>query len=168
MYLEISARQTGKTKRLVEHMIKTLESGVPEVVLFTKHRFPLISYPQLAVYEDRVIRFTDSHNYNRYALGKRTSPPIYYDEFDIQESVLIREKGYYVTTPTRLRTVEDMLRHFIQPKDTLLSLIDANKGEYVVVTILGSGLGLGKVLEMYKQLDKETFSTEIGGSYLDF
>ncbi|VVE41350.1 hypothetical protein PCO31111_04189 [Pandoraea communis] len=115
-YLEISARQTGKTRRLVEAAKRFAEAGRPTVVVsaLASHMRPELQRHGIVVIGNGTCGVPPSHE------GKDAA--WLYDEFDWLDGVTAREGGYYVTTARFLRTAEDLFEG-----DGLLSrLLKAN------------------------------------------
>jgi hypothetical protein len=99
MYLEISARRSGKTTRLIEAAEKTPNS----IIIVPTNIMALLLRERTSV----PVVITDR--------GIKDKTP-FYDEFDMMESLTIRDDGYYVTTPNTNRYCS--------------KLVKANSGEY--------------------------------------
>jgi hypothetical protein len=120
MYLELSARQTGKTTRLIEHVIERLQNDARKYVAIIgmgyshtdaiKKRFS----HALPWHEFKHIRFSSSY----MGLVPELYDTVYFDEFCSHISIPIIPNGYYSSTPTSL------------DNSFLRELINYNNGHY--------------------------------------
>jgi len=129
MYLEISTRRTGKTSRLIEYANNMQDKGM-KVVVSSFSRIALHSnYKKLT---GNIKRITNIPKYFE-DLEDKYDPEewfVFYDEVDLCKNVLIQSNGYYVSTPRRLRTLEDYKKFNNGEKDILLELLQKNEGQY--------------------------------------
>lgn len=137
MYIEISSRQSGKTNRMLERM-KELSYNNKEMKyfhLFTHNRqqfaylmkkiklWPKMFHTNYQIIQGEIARNVDfnvDHNY------------IFADEFDFNHKLdnrHISEHGYYCTTPSKMRVIDDFLS--LNSSDFLINLLQANDGYYV-------------------------------------
>ncbi|MBK3450053.1 hypothetical protein [Pseudomonas haemolytica] len=112
-YLEISPRQTGKTKRLVQFANELYGQGRTVIFVTYLAKFDLGLVPGVIVLSD----------------GKSPPPGIdlsnavwFYDEFDWLKSTKIRAGAYYATTAKKVRR----LGVDTPENDLLLRLIEVN------------------------------------------
>lgn len=140
MYLEISARQSGKTTRMIEQVKKEMQEGnhcvivVPhmswgdniEKLLGGTTRYSICTMGSLV---RRVQQLAEARN----ELPLRA----FYDEFDQWEGVPVDETGYYCTTPYKGRSPLHMDKYRKgEVKDSMLELIDLNGGVHLNYSML--------------------------------
>lgn len=142
MYLEISARASGKTTRLLHAMKEEIALGLGVALLAPSYPMLALITKQLTKAErDKVHVYTyDAIQTFRPEQQKELDNLRFYcDEFDMYNGRLpISEKNYYCTTPTRLRSKLHMQLHkqhlLIDP---LLDLVEHKKGYYVRYAMAG-------------------------------
>jgi len=137
MYLEISARRTGKTRRLAEAVKKHLKDGGEAIVVAPwLQRCDSMDLPRK---EPNLFILSDWHLKTcppeKLKAIKLDNPRWFFDEFDFFENLRphIAEGGYYVTTPRFTRKIWEMTEDQIKA-DVLLSLLKLNKGQYAAHT----------------------------------
>lgn len=138
MYLELSARHTGKTARLREAMYAHLQANPDNFACITVHSQHAADVFRKTIDKPWVDRVSVSSSINQHVDRLRGGMFIndkrvrmFWDEFDIHPSkvnVFPVENGYYAGTAVRTRTVEDWKNWHSDP---LLSLIVANNFHYV-------------------------------------
>ncbi len=101
-YLEISPRQTGKTRRLVDAAKRFADAGRPTIVVsaLAKPLRPELERHGIVAIRDGNGRVPETHDVDDAVW--------LYDEFDWMDGVKVREGAYYVTTARFLRTAEDL------------------------------------------------------------
>jgi intracellular sulfur oxidation DsrE/DsrF family protein len=159
MYLEISARRTNKTKRLINNMAYhlSLNKHNKAVVVVANHQFVKYINKYLQDYshvfnKDQALVMT-ANNFVKFinnSDGMRAfydaSPDeivrFYFDEFDcyhyygdndfndmILNSFLYLDKSYFVTTPCCLRSYNEFIKN--DTNDLLINLIRKNDNNYM-------------------------------------
>jgi hypothetical protein len=148
MYLEISARQTGKTTRAIKWLVEKIEKRQ-----FDDNSDPIYYFcfnVAAARHTENVIRNTVPKQLRSkfIVVPSTTSLPIrqgtvaIYDEFDYMDPnfVQVNQGSYYVTSPSFIRlpkeycqAINDFTKGFI-PKDKLLYLLLAHQMRYVAYT----------------------------------
>ena len=153
MYLEISARQTGKTTRLIKQAISDAINGHEVIIvtnnvsnkkiLYNKIIEEINQKPDIEDFQKSAllthIRLLGVYEVKNFLESECEFAEYdylwFYDEFDLireDYQIIFSEDGYYTTTPKRNRTVEDIISHKIGKKpDPLLKLIEMNNGKYV-------------------------------------
>ena len=132
MYIEIAGRQTGKTTKLVNHIIGNHDTNC---IIITMN-FGMGKYIRkvLAKHMDvsNIIFLSSKEELDSKLKGVEQFPNIYVDEFDfIDWDFPIVKNGYYTTTPSRIRTRNDIDRwRKGMVQDKLLDLLNANDGTY--------------------------------------
>lgn len=179
MELEISPRQTGKTNRLVYAMAYRIQANPKDRFILATHS---MHYSREVVRKLREVlehslierRFPDiydrihvvSHReqYHSLMIGKKKDEKFhtFVDEFDFLGFVPIDEDGFYVTTPKRKRTAQEVLDFFLgKREDALLQLLSMNKGEYVSYPLED------RITNQYKgQICKAQFEAEFEGKFV--
>lgn len=126
MYLEISARRTGKTFRLIEEVRRRVMAGKHIILIYPNWSMPKGVLPKDILSSPHVL--VDIYaKYN--TLEERYPGSVwFFDEFDMHSSVLpIKEDGYYVTTPSSIRDSSAIRRFkYSESNDNLLRLIHNN------------------------------------------
>jgi hypothetical protein len=175
MYLEISARQTGKTSRMLDNIIETYKTGKVCIVFSFNHIHGMTIKKRLVKrgYKTKynmVEFYTSRERYeNAYKGRDKTNHVYYYDEFDFYtDDVIIDRNGYYVTTPKKTRTIED-IKNFLscEKYDVLLHLLQVNKNKVVSYNALNTILTQYEdtILTQYEDQD-ELFNVEILNNWL--
>ena len=138
MYLEISARRTGKTSRL----LKEFENSPLNSFIVVPYMSLKYSYPEYT--RNRVITvdslakpssiWSDGYVLRADAKGKIIAKDyrLLWDEFDLSKdgSDYIKQGDYYVTTPNTLRGIDEFLQYRKGGKDMLLRLVDICEHKY--------------------------------------
>jgi len=175
MYLEISPRQTGKTSRLVTAVKHHVLDGGSAAV-FANNMAMCQNIKQYFTDKElyNVDFFSSMERFEKSLIGRRPHKnkyKIFVDEFDFMQSknVPLDRDGYYVGTPMKLRTLDDIVFHKqgIKP-DTLLELLEMNKGKYEVQSVYDRILEMSiSDLVSYKQmLSTEQLSAEFYGEWV--
>ncbi len=153
MYLEISPRRSGKTTRLVNQLIKDIESshfttflvvtafGKPYYSHIKELLLSRISLKTHVVVKSKSENFIVFESNNRQKFVGFCSdvskwykfrgisleqPKEYYDEFDYIKNVNEKEYNYYCTTSAKLRTYSEIHRQ----KDIFSKLLISNNFSY--------------------------------------
>lgn len=148
MYLEISARQTGKTTRLVDSILQRSLNG--EQCIVFGYNNSLLKHIQCSVSEklneyvsDKNFIFHVPKYFNSYEMyikylknndfEHQENHYFYYDDFDFyKDDIIISDKGYYVTTAKYTRTVNNHIIHVSGVEhDTLLELLNMNNNKVI-------------------------------------
>ena len=159
MYLEISARQTGKTTRLIENLLSEAYSSDAEnsiVFCHTKNSAAdlkntvkkIAAKKPLTRKYFKKIRFTTLTENSLRGISSETY--LYFDEFDFVVKnrlsaeiidLLLEEYPnlYFVTTPARLRSPDEFSEKSIKTNNDLLLKVLA-KNNYVYETTINSKL----------------------------
>lgn len=176
MYLEISARQTGKTARMIQEIRNTLNKNLTPILFVHSVLHWNNSLSRFFTNEERTkIRiFTLVEEYNRFLIGRKISQKVrlFYDEFDLfknPDNVIIDLNGYYQTTPIRLRKIEDIVLFRLgMRKDPLLELLFRNNGQYVSHSALSyfGRMSLESIANLRKTRDIN-FSVDFGGQIFE-
>jgi hypothetical protein len=172
MYLEISGRRTGKTTRMLEAAIKAYIKGkrVAIFIMGNKRNIQkqieklskdiLIDiYPFVDTHKIKI--FTSREDFKNSLLGTSLFTDdfhVFYDEFDYiskREEVILSLRGYYVTTPVKIRTLDNT-----KENDTLFKLLYMNSGTYVKHT---SETLAKEFTEYYNDM----YAGEIKGEFID-
>ena len=140
MYLEISARRTGKTVRLVKAVKEHLENGNTAIVIVPELRWAKFmelpqKEPNLFILSDYDLKKAVPNKLKGIRFNK---PRWFFDEFDFMENIRnvpahFVDDEYYVTTPRFVRKISEMSQEEIET-DALLSLLKRNKDQYVAYT----------------------------------
>lgn len=99
MYLEFSARGSGKTYRLVEAIYKNIEKGNTSVYFSARSKEVQKKYFNHNYYKDKVLFPRNRDNFFDMIIGsgyKHIS--LFYDDFEYMDDILYDPNGYYVTT----------------------------------------------------------------------
>jgi len=139
MYLEISARRSGKTTRLINAaIIADLKGETVYVVTLNVCTAQDFKRMVSKIVPRNSIRFLGATQVTSgVRLGQRPRPEgisWFYDEFDFMspENVIIKDNGYYATTPIKLRTKEDYARHILDIKyDPMIELLSRNTNGFI-------------------------------------
>lgn len=167
MYLEISPRRSGKTERLKKSIIKRLMTG-KDCFLFT------FNYSYTNKLKRDISHICDISNLHtptnkrdisKFIMGRSfNKPKIYYDEFDLCKSVILDFDGYYCTTPTRLRTVYDIVAFNKGDKDDPLQvLLSINNGK-----VIRYDSHYTNIVDILGKLDTRQTKLELEGAWMDF
>lgn len=128
MYLEISGRRSGKTTRLLAAIAK---SDKPCIVVSPnrsigrriEHKniaYNITSSVLLKLINDLYMTHHLTEDFNWF-----------FEEFDYMKDILFLKKGYYCTTPIKIRDLKHrQLFSRGKVEDNLLSLIKLNDGQY--------------------------------------
>lgn len=127
MYLEISPRGAGKTYRLIQAAQNWLnQSSENKAIIYCiapermKKLFPIKA--EFLSYDSNALR------------GISPKVKRFFDDFDFFNDVLleleIRETDFFVTSPAKIRTVEDIRTAKDANDDFLLKLLKLSGGEY--------------------------------------
>lgn len=164
MYIEISPRRAGKTQRLFESLTKQDNLSV----VFTSNPISLagrlpnnrhlfveyLSYKDLPTWLENSKVCDNGMYYDKdYSM--------YFDEFDMYKGTLpVYQNGYYVTTPTFVRT-RDSIELWEQGlrEDSLLELLKANNGQYTAYHLTPIRQ------DLYECLDFSLRPTQIHGMF---
>ncbi len=184
MYLEISARQSGKTTRLINNIINRAKAGEHCIVFGMNGRWT----NKIKTVINRELTHKTAWNkpftytppqyfssYNQYKTSLWGAPKekhyYYYDEFDyyanripnrIPDSVIISDTGYYATTVMRRRTINDKFQHEIGAQyDVLLDLVQKNNGKVISYEPINNGFD--RIIELKHMMSPEDFNIEYLG-----
>ena len=156
LYLEVSARRSGKTKRLVEHMCNYIEQ-TGSYVYFTSCNINMTRQiideyipPKYKIY---IIPLIPAYNFLRKNyITIDSNLRIYYDEIDLLDNkyVFINNNNYYVGTPYR-------------QNGTLKKLTSINNGNYTKYSFNGD---FEAADNMRKTVDSNTWKREILGEFV--
>lgn len=176
MYLEISCRRSGKTTRLLEAGYQWYTGGSVfdelNVSIFVAPKVEMARCLQRAFYDkyglhpSEKIIFTNQQGLERIVGDVRPPQKVrcFYDEFDsFREAIYYNPSWYYVTSPTRLRSFEDILKHNIEGSDdALLNLLDMNGGKYDSIKIMDimGDMTLNQLKHIRRYAPNEVFQTE--------
>lgn len=181
LYLEISARQTGKTTRLVSAVVShAVFSGDCVVVAHNAQTGRMLKEmiePELILQEHRNrVTYVSAGSLSRWKKNVDHSDitfenlRVFYDEFDWFKSdsyFFFDSSGYYTTTPFRLRTADDIVEYKKELKfDPMLKLLDHTGGRYVAYSIYPTVLRtpLEQIKEWDNVLSDESFAKERGNA----
>ncbi len=170
LYLEISARVTGKTYRLIKAVNDWLnenQNNIAFIYCVMPNRFK--NYPSFK-------ELIEKKNLNRIFFNQYTwiscGGPIrkFYDEFEMLgfevewNTEKFRNYDYFCTSPHKIRTLEDAKKNRENKKDNLLNLIELNNGKVISYSIINP-------FTCYEILDniepEKYFSNEFEMSYLN-
>ena len=166
MYLEISARRSGKTYRMIKEIEKQIFKGHKIVVVYpnfnmAKHLLP--DYLQNCPYVSTVVAHT--RNMVR-EIDNVERKKWFFEEFDFlteNRVIPIIKDGYYCTTVSGLRTVRDIsLWKQGLINDSLLDLLKYNKGQSNSYSFPFFTYGNETINDLGQMLNKTTFAQEIG------
>lgn len=134
MYLEISARRSGKTFRLIQHVRKNIEIGKKSLVIYPTYAMAHAVLPKDFFSNSLVeVRSLDYIGSSWFDNRKYYDYQKVFDEFDYvsEYSIPLTHDGYYVCTPRFLRTFQDWTDWYnFKKQDNLLSLIKMNDYHY--------------------------------------
>lgn len=139
-YLEISARRSGKTTRLISHMVNFLKTHKDKRVVLTMINRKMIRLVRrmegVRELENRIV-FISAQSISRFLsecerllCGQNKEDFHYYfDEFDLMKNdEYLFIDGYFVTTPVWMRTKQDVIEYYDgQTIDLLLECIERAK-----------------------------------------
>ena len=160
MYLEISARRTGKTRRLAEAVKEHLKDGGEAIVVMPwslKH-LDLMNLPRN---EPKLFTLSIWHLERPPIVKlqgvKLDNPRWFYEEFDFLGNLMphITENGYYVTTPRFTRKIWEMPEDQIKT-DVLFSLLELNKWQHVAYGWNFFDHQLMGIRDEFSEKDRET------------
>lgn len=168
MYLEISARRTGKTKRLEQKVRHRLSQGHNCIIIYPRMAWAhaicstyLLNHEHVIVTSMELMNFKKPHIIKDYLDNYMW----FFDEFDLipkNNNIPILQKGYYVTTPRFLRDIEHILSWKEGLRDDrLLDLLEFNNGKYEAHAWLPNQ-DMDSITDMKKMLPIETFNHEFG------
>ena len=171
MYLEVSARMTGKTTRMIDNILLNIIDG-KHCIIFTynvsesKRIKELINerFKKMLKYSSfdfRSLRsfieptfFTSKKKYEDYCEDVDvTKHRLYFDEFDFinPKEIIVNQDGYYATTSKFERIVQHKINHFIGVKyDVMVDLMDRNRNKVITYSTDVSKMTL-KELKEYKK-----------------
>ena len=172
MYLEISARRSGKTRRLVNYTRRKLNQGYNMVIVLPKYSWANFLLPQDLKYHDNLTVSSRDLMHDLIKKLKKRGEFEYtnwvFDEFDHSWSdritLPIFETGYYVTTPKFVRTTDNIAGwHKGIYQDCLLDLLKANKWHYAAYMLdLHYEDISGMIEDVTETLPEELFAREFG------
>lgn len=124
MHLEISARRSGKTTRLIGHMVRFLNGHRDKRVVLTVLNREMIQYVKqmndVKEIENRIVfivassisRFLSERERLLCGILNKDDFHYYFDEFDFMKNdEHLSIDGYFSTTPSRMRTRQDVINH---------------------------------------------------------
>lgn len=183
MYLEISGRCTGKTRRMCEdiiHHITSTPSSIAFIILPPHSMKHEILNNISSDYHGRIIfcesfkeamikvNSINSISIQRFITNSKNifcNPRFYFDEFDMMkpDDIMVVKNGYYVTTPIRIRNMEDWLNW---RNDILLRLIVENN--FIHVTVHGMKGIIDEKMKLdaiYRNCSSDDFNLEFLSAY---
>lgn len=128
LYLEISPRATGKTHRLILAAINYLEehpSNKVNIVSF--NRVANFIRDNIGLYIKFNIKEKVLINANLTGVSQVRS---FYDEFDYLDLKEIDYNGYYCSSASKIRTIQDIKKK----EDFLIKLLNYTNGKYISYT----------------------------------
>ena len=170
MYLEISARRSGKTTRLHAEVRRQSKLGNPCIIIYPNMNMlaqnracvnwiPNVKAITIGKYLSAYIHEAQIEWKTGLVLSPNTKK--FFEEFDMYTSVHrvpVDKNAYYVTTP-RFTRDSRLITSWKENRrsDLLLSLLQQNMGQYTAHT-------WGDVLSgtEYEHLSKEAFASEFG------
>jgi hypothetical protein len=145
MYLEISARQSGKTYRMIKIAARLLKQG-KRVMFVTRTQGAMRSISEMlwrlnAIPKGVVVTFTTYQSYKTSIRGQKPFDATFFDEFDFAgtptDSSFILKNGYYSTTPAFIRSTKYLIKYLERRKsgkkfkfDLLVELVIAKKYKF--------------------------------------
>lgn len=175
MYLEISPRQVGKTKRMCEAIDQYVSGGGTAYVQTHSEQW----YKQLLFGcknrgDKKIIRVRNQRHIEELERGCKPSrnirhnPRIFADEFDmIEDDVVLNPRGYYCTTAKYMRSDKDMVLWLLgKRKDVLLDAIEMNGGKYDTYspTSLFLNRSINDIKAMRSAMTEDQYKNEIMGN----
>jgi hypothetical protein len=184
MYLEISARQTGKTKRMLLAVFNYLVLSKRNKVIIVSPNQVTSNYIDKWVgynekdddekYHDRIVNISAS--YFGETINGRSDLSNYmfvFDEFDfmnvlyqkdIIDNFKFIDKSYFVTTPRFLRNIEALYNSRAYESDLLVLLLKNNNMEYK--HFVSNRIDSNYSYQQRAILPYEVFQTELMGHFL--
>ena len=168
MYLEISSRRSGKTTRMARHLVSQVDGG--DILVVTPSMAvidPLKHYMSDCGCDGKNVVFASQL---RDTIGRNFSR-IYIEEFDYisndvlnqwvtfcKEQVSISNSHlYFVTTPSKLRTMEEL----VEAKDAFSTILQMNEYRYVSCLFRGTW-------PHTRNLEEEFYRTEVLGQFVKY
>ena len=133
MYVELSARRTGKTHRLAEAIVKWLDEDTSHIAIVPMHKYHAWENIKQCIPFNDLIRLNDRITTEMMRDGELNfigidpgNVAMFYDEFDLfpEEKIIIGDNNYYVAT---IRHSLDLDRiHDLDYDPIAMQLIRAN------------------------------------------
>ena len=186
MHLEISGRQTGKTRRLakavvdfilpstgnIANVVVTQESDAKIIKNYIKEILAFSSPSDTPNHFDPQVRFTTPERKNAIIRGYGNVRN-FYDDFDFMEFNWKKdgtffyttiENDYYVTTPAKIRDLSKISIQQAAKDDFLLRLLLENHGMYVSFVNPNSDPAWTEAMK--RNMEVDTFDREMNGKFL--
>lgn len=176
MYLEISCRRSGKSTRLLDAGYQWYVSGSVHdelnVSVFVAPQKAMADclqrefYNKYRLHPSQKIIFTTQLGLEKIVTDVRPPQKVrcFYDEFDsFREPIYLNSSWYYVTSPTRMRSFEEIMKHNIEgSNDPLLNLLDLNCGRYDSIKIMDimGDMTLNQLMHIRRCAPSDVFETE--------
>jgi len=179
--LEISARQVGKTTRLVESMKNHLEHGGICFLYTMNHKMGKIIADRLVEKKNDGVDHFNQPPDNVYINPKNdiclsfyeenNRVRCFYDEFeflDFNNKVSYTYDGYYCTTPRKLRRFEDYLKYYSKRKNTVLSAMYKDEDSIMFSLLYETNMNFCSFKQKgyhpyYETYSEEQYNLEIKG-----
>ena len=169
MYLEISARRSGKTTRLRKALKEYLFDKNNKAIVIGFSHVALMNFVIHDMYKD--IEYKDQiytlYDFQGGLIGiqDKSNYKFFYDEFDWckPEQRYVDLNGHYCTTPAKKREKKDIKNHkkgIIY--DFLLDLLDKNEGMFNKLT---ANVTLDQIKEFKQVLNPEEFEVEFKAEF---
>jgi len=138
LYVEISGRQTGKTTRMIDDMVKHIKNGGTCCLYTMSHRMRkhIVDIVNKKVIRDNPYTVIFPHEFKyleEQQILKQSDIKNYFDEFDFLDlnEIFFDPNGYYCTTSSKLRNKNDLFNEEKRNNDFLLKLIWEKNLNYV-------------------------------------
>jgi hypothetical protein len=178
MYLEISPRQSGKTKRMIDAILAHVSAGnVAYVQTHSEHYFRDMLNSRLkpklhmTAKHKNIVFLRDEDHFTQLRRGMvhfEDRPRVFADEVDfVGDRLVLNPQGYYCGTPKYQRTQKDIVLWMMGERvDKLLDAIEMNGGKHESYSPFNMFMNrtIADIKSMRMCMSKEQYQNEVFGS----